>query len=249
MCTLVILRRPGHDWPLLLGGNRDEMRNRSWEPPARHWDDRPEVTAGLDRLAGGTWMGVNDYGLCAVVMNRLGTLGPAAGKRSRGELVLEALDHAEAVDAGRALADLNPVAYRPFNLFIGDPRNAFWLRNRGSDIDVLDVSPGLHMLTARELDDGRDPRIRIYLPRFIAAAPPKPQTGNWDDWRSLLSSRLYPLEDGPKAAMNFETETGFGTISSSLMAVPAYPGFAARPLWLFASGPPDREPFIPVSDL
>ena len=29
-------------------------------------------------------------------LNRKGTLGPATGKRSRGELVLEALDHAEA---------------------------------------------------------------------------------------------------------------------------------------------------------
>ena len=41
MCTVVILRRPGHDWPLLLAGNRDEMKGRPWKPPARHWPDRP----------------------------------------------------------------------------------------------------------------------------------------------------------------------------------------------------------------
>src|SRR6476659_3255713 len=57
MCTLVILRRPGHRWPVLIGANRDEMIDRPWEPPGRHWPDRPEVVAGLDRLAGGSWLG------------------------------------------------------------------------------------------------------------------------------------------------------------------------------------------------
>src|SRR5260370_39144646 len=55
MCTLVILRRPDHRWPVLIGANRDEMIDRPWEPPGRHWPDRPEVVAGLDRLAGGAW--------------------------------------------------------------------------------------------------------------------------------------------------------------------------------------------------
>src|ERR1700686_4028446 len=53
MCTLVILRRPEHRWPVVIGANRDEMIDRPWEPPGRHWPDRPEVVAGLDRLAGG----------------------------------------------------------------------------------------------------------------------------------------------------------------------------------------------------
>ncbi|MGY9055065.1 MAG: NRDE family protein, partial [Alphaproteobacteria bacterium] len=36
MCTVVILRRPGHAWPLLMAANRDEMRGRAWSPPGRH---------------------------------------------------------------------------------------------------------------------------------------------------------------------------------------------------------------------
>ncbi|HEY7688883.1 MAG TPA: NRDE family protein, partial [Dongiaceae bacterium] len=59
MCTLVILFRPGHDWPVIVGANRDEMADRPWAPPARHWPDRPQVVAGLDKLAGGSWLGVN----------------------------------------------------------------------------------------------------------------------------------------------------------------------------------------------
>src|ERR1700685_676462 len=56
MCTLILLRRPGHDWPVIVGANRDEMKARPWRPPGRHWPDRPEVVAGLDELAGGSWL-------------------------------------------------------------------------------------------------------------------------------------------------------------------------------------------------
>jgi len=104
MCTLVILRRPDHRWPVLIGANRDEMIDRPWDPPGRHWPDRPEVVAGLDKLAGGSWLGINDWGVAAAVLNRHGSLGPAPGIRSRGELVLEALDHADAAAAAEALA-------------------------------------------------------------------------------------------------------------------------------------------------
>jgi Transport and Golgi organisation 2 len=131
MCTVVLLRRPQAPWPLLLAANRDELRSRPWRPPARHWPDRPDVVAGLDVLAGGSWLGVNDDGVVAAVLNRVGSLGPAAGKRSRGELVLEALDHADAAAAAKALADLDPDAYRPFNLVIADAKDAFWLRHAG----------------------------------------------------------------------------------------------------------------------
>ncbi len=101
MCTVVILRRPGHDWPLIVAANRDEMAGRPSAAPARHWPDRPEVVGGLDRLAGGTWFGLNDYGVVAGVLNRSDSLGPKFGYRSRGELPLEALDHAEASVAAR----------------------------------------------------------------------------------------------------------------------------------------------------
>jgi len=131
MCTLVILRRPEAKWPLVMAANRDERQSRPWRPPARHWQDRPDVVAGRDVTAGGSWLGVNDDGVVAAVLNRPGTLGPERGKRSRGELVLEALDHAEAATAAEALADIDPQSYRPFNLVIADRYDAFWLHHAG----------------------------------------------------------------------------------------------------------------------
>src|SRR6185437_12070711 len=123
MCTLVLLRRPGHAWPVVIGANRDEMIDRPALPPGRHWPDRPEVIAGKDLLAGGSWLGLNDWGVAAAILNRHGSLGPAPGQRSRGELVLEALDHADAVAAADALSGLAPDSYRAFNLVIADNRD------------------------------------------------------------------------------------------------------------------------------
>jgi hypothetical protein len=222
------------------------MRDRPWDAPTRHWLDRPEVVAGLDRLAEGSWMGVNDHGVAAVVMNRVGTLGPAPGKRSRGELVLEALDHAEAGEAAKALAELNSQAYRPFNLIIADPVSCYLVCNQGDALDVSEVPSGLHMLTVGDLDDETDPRIGYYLPQFRIADIPDPESGDWQGWKDLLAARLYPDSETPKAAMCFQLNNGFGTRSSSLIALPCYPGFDARPIWLFAGGPPDQADFTPV---
>jgi hypothetical protein len=115
-----------------MAANRDELDSRPWRTPARHWPDRPEVIAGQDISAGGSWLGINEHGVVAAILNRPGTLGPKAGKRSRGELVLEALDHAEARAAADALSALNPESYRPFNLVIADRYDAFWLRHAGN---------------------------------------------------------------------------------------------------------------------
>ncbi|HEX5078934.1 MAG TPA: NRDE family protein [Geminicoccaceae bacterium] len=275
MCTVVLLRRPRAPWPLLLAANRDELRSRPWRPPARHWPDRPEVVAGLDVQAGGSWLGVNDDGVVAAVLNRVGSLGPAIGKRSRGELVLEALDHADAATAASALTDLNPEAYRPFNLLVADRRDAFWLRHAGGlprfgyrdrsgawqEVDApwlprgegrsevsapaVECTPlpeGCSMLTARDLNDATSPRVRAFLPRFQQAAPPDPGVDDWQAWIGLLGRRADPGA-APGDGMTIETEGDFGTVCSSLIALPA----RGAPIMKFAAGPPDRTPFERVA--
>jgi hypothetical protein len=278
MCTVVLLRRPQAPWPLLLAANRDELRSRPWRPPARHWPDRPDVLAGLDVQAGGSWLGVNDDGVVAAVLNRVGSLGPQIGKRSRGELVLEALDHA----AAKALADLDPDAYRPFNLLVADARDAFWLRHAGglprfgfrnrsgawqevdtpwlpetdrlrtggkakagpssSPIECRPVPEGVSMITARDLNDPTSARIRHFLPQFERATPPDPGADEWSAWIELLGQRALPGAE-PGDAMTIVTDGDFGTVCSSLIALPAH----GAPIMKFAAGTPDQAPFETIA--
>lgn len=246
MCTLVILRRLGHDWPVLLGANRDEMAGRPWKPPARHWANRADVVGGIDLESGGSWLARNDEGVVAAVLNRVGTLGPAPGKRSRGELVLEALDHADAGAAAVALADLDPGAWRSFNLVVADNSSAWWLaaREDARAVVVERIPEGLSMLTARDLNDPNSPRIARYLPRFRDAQEPDPETGDWTAWQALLAAR--ESDSDRFGAMNIVTETGFGTLSGSLLALPSREAVDPRGVWLFANGRPGEVPYEAV---
>ena len=241
MCTVVMLRRPGHRWPLLMATNRDEMRGRPWLPPGRHWPEQPDVVAGLDCLGGGSWLGVNDRGLVATVTNRTGTLGPASDKHSRGELILKALEHVDAATAVQELSGLDPEAYRAFNMIVADAAGVFWLHHRaGKDIAYEQVPEGVSMLTDMDINDLRSDRVRHYLPVFSAAAAPDPESDDgWDSWKRLMANRHFEPEAGPRGAMTL-SDGEFATLSSSLIAVPAagHPT-RLRLIWNFAPGPSD----------
>lgn len=253
MCSLVILRRPAHRWPLLIGANRDERIDRQWRPPGRHWPDRSNVIAGFDEIGGGSWLGLNDEGVVAAILNREGTLGPAAGKRTRGELVLEALDHADAADAARALTGLDPDAYRPFNMVVADNTDAYWLVHRGTDdraearVRMAPIPTGLSLVAAHDLNDDTSARVRRYRPLFAAADAPDPDTGRWVAWETLLAGRDYDPDAGPRGAMCVVTPTGFETVSSSLIALPSVEMADLKPIWKFAPGRPGTVPWQDIA--
>jgi len=254
MCTFVILFRPGHDWPVIAATTRDEMLARSWQAPARHWPDRAHVIAGQDALAGGTWLGLNDDGVIAGVLNRRDSLGPVDDKRSRGELPLEALDHATAQDAADALTHLEPASYRSFNMVVADSEQAFWLKSTGSGgngstgspLTAHEIPPGVSMITAYDLNDTTGMRTRRYLPKFRAAAEPDPETGDWAAWQTLLASRERDPDAGQEGALCIVTGYGYGTVSSSLIALPHINRIGVKPIWLFAPGRPGEVVYKPV---
>lgn len=232
MCTVVLLHRPGHAWPLVLAAIRDEMIARAWDPPAPHWPDRPGVVGGRDRVAGGTWM-ASDGSRVACVLNRPGTLGSRPDRRSRGELPLAAL-------AGAAI---DPAAYAAFNLLCAGRAGGWILEAEDGWARRRDLPEGLTMLTAHGPDSAASPRARLHLPRFRAAAPPDPGRGDWSSWLALLASTEAEPGAGPRGAMTILPDRGYGTVSASLFALPA----AGPPVWLFAAGPPGHAPFRPVA--
>jgi hypothetical protein len=237
MCTVVALVRPGHAWPVMLAANRDEQLARAWEPPAAYWRGLP-VVAGRDVTAGGTWMGVNRSGVACCVLNRPGTLGPAPGKRSRGELPLIALAETNLAGATAAITRLPAGEWRSFNLLLASAAGAVFVRGlEQGHPEAHPLPAGLHMVTAHDPNDPDSPRIARHLHRFETAPPP--DTDEWQGWRSILADR------GGTAAeqINVMPRGGFGTVCSSLLGLPA----EGRPVWLFAAGPPDATEFLSVA--
>jgi hypothetical protein len=171
------------------------------------------------------------------VLNRPGSLGPAVGKRSRGELPLLALAHASATDAAEAVVATDAGAWRSYNLVLADRQHAIFVRGLGQGHpEALPFSAGLHMVTAHDPDDPDSPRVARHLERFRAAQAAEP--GNWADWQAILADRSGP----PGEQINVVPRGGFGTVCSSLLALPA----SGTPVWLFAAGPPDQADFRPI---
>ena len=234
MCTVTILIRPGHAWPLILAANRDERLDRAWDPPAAWWPDRPGTVAGRDHSGGGTWMGINGHGVVAAVLNRQGSLGPAPGKRSRGDLPLMALDHPTAAAAAQAMTELDASEWRGFNLVLADAAGAIFVRGAGHGHPrAVPLPAGMHMVTAHDPNDPESPRVARHLGRFRDAAPPEP--GDWHAWTDILSDRSGDAGE----QINVVPRAGFGTVCSSLVALPA----GGAPVWLFAAGPPHQAVF------
>jgi len=239
VCTVVLLLRPGHPWPVLIAANRDERLDRPWDAPGAYWPEQPGTVAGRDRLGGGTWMAMRD-GLVAAVLNRPGSLGPAPGKLSRGGLPLMAAGHGSAAAAADAMLALDGAAYRSFNMVVADRHSAHFVRGLGHGRpEGWALPPGLHMVTAHDPNDLDSPRTRMHLPRFVAAAAPDPARGDWAAWQALLADR----SGDPTAALNVSPRDGFGTVCSSLIGLPA----EGAPVWLFAAGPPDQAAFKSVA--
>lgn len=245
MCTVILLRRPGHAWPVLIAANRDERLDRAWDAPAAWWPDRPAIVGGRDATAGGTWMAVDPRtGVFAAVLNRPGSLGPAPDKRSRGELPLLALEAGgSAAAAARRLSALPADEWRPFNLVLADGRTAHCLRGLGHGRpEAVPLPEGVSMVTAHDPNDLASPRTRRHLPRFRDAPPPEPDRDDWAAWEALLADGDHP--DGVVAeALRVPPVGGFGTVSASLLAI----GPEGRMVWRFAEGPAGAAPFQAVA--
>ncbi len=69
MCLLALFYRVVEDAAVVVGANREEAYRRGGTPPQLH-ADRVRWVGGVDPAAGGTWLGVNVYGVLAAVTNR-----------------------------------------------------------------------------------------------------------------------------------------------------------------------------------
>ena len=96
---------------------------------------RPGSLGGRDELSGGTWLAVNEHGVCAGLTNQ--PLGDAKdpSKRSRGELPLALARHATAADGGRRRSCRRVPTRRTTTarwLLVGDRTSLFFVDFTGS---------------------------------------------------------------------------------------------------------------------
>jgi uncharacterized protein with NRDE domain len=149
MCVIALVCELHPHWRLLLIGNRDEVHARP-SAPLQRWSDAPNILAGRDLQAGGTWMGVREPGRAAVVTN---VRDPRASKdgASRGWLVSDFLRGTDSAARHAVALKADATRYRPFNLLLCDHAGVRFVSNHPS-VRVREVEPGVHGLSNGDLD-------------------------------------------------------------------------------------------------
>ncbi len=223
MCLIVIAWHARADLHLAVAANRDEWRDRQAEP-AHWWPDHPELLAGRDLQAGGTWMGVTRNGRFAAVTNFRDPADRRSTARSRGTLVTEFLLGTEA--PARFLSNLAARSgdYNGFNLILGDMASLFYFGSREGVARAIE--PGVHGLSNHLLDepwpkvvrgrmrmqealtehDPAEPLFGLLSDRERVQDDALPQTGVGIEWERRLSSALI-------------TGSDYGTRASTVMTI------------------------------
>ncbi len=190
VCTIALLHQIRADRSLVVAANRDEFYAREWTGPLI-LDQQGRIFGGRD-IKGGSWMGVNKDGIFVGLTNQRSALAPPANVRSRGEIVLNALE-CTSLDAIEELVNaLNPSEYPEFNLAIGDGERLFVVYARHNGLQIHWLKPGLHILTNDHLLSPKFPKAKVLAGKIepFLAQP-------WVEFERTLQTALGTHERPP----------------------------------------------------
>lgn len=227
MCLIAFAWNAHADYVLIVGANRDEWHER---PAARAawWTDHPQILAGRDLQAGGTWMGVTRNGRFAAVTNFRDPSEKKSTARSRGELVTAFLLSSDAPDAFLAGIKRHAHEYNGFNLILGDTNTLAYFGSRSGSIEIL--QPGVYALSNHTLNEPwpKVKKARSALEAILQAKMPEkarqmaiyeflsngeiapdlalPTTGVGVEWERVLSPALIVTSE-------------YGTRASTILSI------------------------------
>ncbi|MRW84726.1 hypothetical protein GJ698_11590 [Pseudoduganella sp. FT26W] len=159
MCLIVFAWQVVPAVPLIAAANRDEYYQRA-TAPAAPWPEHPQIYAGRDLQAGGSWMGITqpaEDGAPSRFAAITNIRAPSEHKDeapSRGHLVADYL--AGSMTPQEYVAQIRATAgqYNGFNLILGDRDTLIWYSNKG-DNDPRNgqpLAPGVYGLSNALLD-------------------------------------------------------------------------------------------------
>jgi uncharacterized protein with NRDE domain len=224
LCLILIGWKTHPACPLVVAANRDEFHARR-AAPANYWRDRPEILAGRDLQAMGTWMGVSRAGRFAAVTNYRGAREASAAE-SRGALVTGFLANRATPAAYTADIAGRAASYSGFNLLTYDRRELWWMSNRNGTPRRLE--PGYYALGNLLLDSPEVQPIKQRFSETLPAVEPlfslllqakivNPEYGTRcstvlldDGKRMRYSERSFDADGTDGATVHFQLNSGSG---------------------------------------
>ena len=226
MCILILVRGLHRDHPIVVGSNRDERTDRKAAPPGLWVGDHHRMLSPRDRLAGGTWLAIDDRGWFAGLTNVAGVV-PVPAAPSRGLLPHLALDEPN-LDAAVAMVRQRTTEqlHAGFQLVLCDGVRTVVVRHRARDLQVIEWREPVLVVTNEHAPG------ELELRGLPGALGPVPEVARRLD---LLAPLLRDPGDADHHAVCKRGE-GYGTVSSSLLAVPR--GRQVPLYWRYAAGSP-----------
>jgi len=185
MCLIVFANKFHKDYKLIFAANRDEFYDRP-AVQAEFWNDHPDLLAGKDLQAGGTWMGITKAGRFAAITNyrdmkNIKNNAPSRGRITLDYLVTDVSAEDYFLNIKNELKDFNG-----FNLVLGNRDELFYFSSINAKIEK--INPGIHGLSNAFLDTPWQ-KVKISKKRFQNII----QKNNFDESElfDLLSSTEY----------------------------------------------------------
>ena len=225
MCLLFIAFNDHPTYKLVLAANRDEFYDRPTKPAA-FWEETPDLLAGRDLKAGGTWLGITRKGKIAAITNYRQPQLEKDQAPSRGKLVSNFLEGNKDADAYLGYLSMNGNRYNGFNLIFGDRSRICWYSNRGGQNH--NISPGQYGLSNHLLDTPwpKVVRVKEAMERLL---PERPVLIPEEIFSILRDRRLADDASLPDTGIGFEREKvlspifiaspGYGTRSSTIVSI------------------------------
>jgi uncharacterized protein with NRDE domain len=225
MCLIAFAWNAHPDYPLVLVANRDEYHQRPTAPLA-FWDDAPDLCAGRDLRAGGTWLGLHRAGRLAAVTNVRDPVALDGKARSRGELTTGFLLSSDSgADYARALNARAP-EYGGYNLLLWDGTALVYASNAPQP-NARALAAGVYGLSNAQLDTPwpKVCRARLAMQNWLDSG-----LREWDALlEALADDRQAPDAELPETGVGLDTERllsppfirspGYGTRCSSVVRI------------------------------
>jgi uncharacterized protein with NRDE domain len=235
--------------PLIVGANRDERTDRPATAVTVLRSSAPRTLGGRDEQSGGTWLALNEHGVCAGLTNQ--PLGEAKdpSKRSRGDLPLALARHSSAAAAVEEfVGTYRPADYNGCWLLVGDRTSLWFVDFTGGESGngpalASALPPGIHVLENRALGQ---PSGKVDLVRSVLGEPHDAEAME-AAMRAVLADHRIPEDDERPNSANCVHLDTFGTRSSCLIRVGAAAGWLPR--MEVAPGPPCETSYEDVTAL
>lgn len=212
MCTVSWLPTRRGYWLLF---SRDERHTRARGAlPKRTRHGSVRAITPVDGDFGGTWIGANEFGLTAALLNRYEEtpVDPAAGTVSRGLLLRALLDARSAHQVATRLANTRLAPFQPFTVVAADPAGVIHLLDWDGAILQHNTSRRAGLIRT---SSGRDQRqaetIRAGV--WTRLAPQKP-----DITALRLFHRSHQPSRGPFSVCMHREEAGTQSLTEVRVA-------------------------------